>query len=179
MQAKRRRRAGGGMASGGMAITKRKRRLGWAASVTVAAGLAWLATAAAAADTPAGVEGLWLTGDHKGVVRIAPCGELLCGTVDQVLVKDPGAPTTDINNPDPRLRARPLLGLRILWGFHRDGAAWVGGRAYDPESGKSYRSSLAVDRDGALKVTGCVLIVCQSRLWARYRSSSTVAPARP
>ena len=152
-----------------MEIGKRARRLGLAAGVTAAACLAWSGVASRAAEPPAGVEGLWLTGDHKGVVRIAPCGELLCGTLDRVLVKDPGAPTTDINNPDPRLRVRPLLGLRILWGFHRNGATWEGGRAYDPESGKSYRSSLTVEGGGALKVTGCVLFICQSRLWARYR----------
>jgi len=139
------------------------------ASRAIAAASLTLLAAAPAAASPAGVEGLWLTGDHKGVVRIAPCGELLCGSIEQVLSREPGTPTTDAHNPDPRLRDRPLAGLRILAGFHRQGAAWDGGSAYDPESGKSYRANLAIERDGSLKVTGCVLFLCQSRRWTRFR----------
>ena len=66
-------------------------------------------------------------------------------------------------------RSRPITGLRTLWGFSRSGATWKGGRAYDPKSGKSYRATLQLNRDGSLKVTGCVLFVCKSRRWTRYR----------
>jgi uncharacterized protein (DUF2147 family) len=114
-------------------------------------------------------EGLWLTDDRTAVVRIAPCGSNLCGTVTQVLARGRDVPTTDINNPDPKLRLRPLNGLRTLWGFSRSGSAWKGGRAYDPKSGKSYRTTLQLNRDGSLKVSGCVLFVCDSRRWTRYR----------
>jgi len=115
------------------------------------------------------VAGLWLTDDRKGVVRIAPCGQQLCGYIAQVLDRAPNVPTTDVNNPDPKLRKQPLVGLRTLWGFSRTENLWEGGRAYDPKSGKSYRSTLQLNADGTLKVTGCVLFVCDSRRWTRYR----------
>ena len=115
---------------------------------------------------PASPQGSWLTDDRKGVVEIAPCGERLCGRIARVLDKGPAIPKSDVNNPDPRLRSRPLIGLVTLRGFARRGDEWEG-RAYDPKSGKSYRSTLRVQPDGSLKVTGCVLFICESRRWTR------------
>jgi uncharacterized protein (DUF2147 family) len=124
---------------------------------------------AAPAIAGPGIEGLWLNDDHKGLVLIAPCGSKLCGTIARVLDKDPRAPKTDIHNANPALRTHPILGLRVLSGFEGSGGSWKNGRAYDPESGKSYKSSLALQPDGSLKVTGCVLFICESRRWTRWR----------
>jgi uncharacterized protein (DUF2147 family) len=87
----------------------------------------------------------------------------------RVLSNDAARLTTDRNNPDPRLRGRPIVGLTILSGFGRSGNIWTGGRAYDPKAGRSYRSNLALNPDGSLKVTGCVLFICQSQRWTRAR----------
>jgi uncharacterized protein (DUF2147 family) len=127
-----------------------------------------LAPLSGAAAAPS-IEGDWLTDDRKGVVRIAPCGPRLCGTIVQVLDTNPAVPKTDINNPDAARRGRPILGLSVLSGFTPAARAWEGGRAYDPKSGKSYRSTLALNADGSLKVTGCVLFVCRSKRWTRFR----------
>jgi len=115
------------------------------------------------------IEGLWLNDDHKGLVMIAPCGAKLCGTIAKVLDNDPKAPKTDVNNPNPALRKRAFLGLPVLTGFEGSGGSWKNGRAYDPESGKSYKSYLQLQPDGSLKVTGCVLFICESRRWTRPR----------
>jgi uncharacterized protein (DUF2147 family) len=137
-------------------------------SIFLALAAGCLGAASAAAERPAnGLEGSWLTDDHKGVVRIAPCGDKLCGRIVQVLDRTPGIPRTDVNNPDKRLRSQPLVGLLTLTGFSRRGAVWQGGRAYDPKSGKSYRSTLQLEPDGSLKVTGCVLFICEDRHWTR------------
>ena len=112
-----------------------------------------------------GIEGLWRTDDGKAVIRIGACGQQTCGWVARVLDRGPKVPSTDVNNPDARLRQRPILGLPTLTGFTRDGAVWKGGRAYDPKSGRSYRATLERNPDGSLKVTGCVLIVCRSLRW--------------
>jgi uncharacterized protein (DUF2147 family) len=110
---------------------------------------------------------LWLNDDHKGLIRIAPCGRYLCGTIAKVLNKSPDAPKTDIHNPDPKLRSRPILGMPVLTGFSGAGGSWRGGRAYDPESGKSYRSYLELSPDGSLKVSGCILFICETKRWTR------------
>ena len=102
------------------------------------------------------------------MVDIAPCGERLCGRIARVLATGPDVPATDVNNPDPALRSRPLLGLVTLSGFVRRNGKWAGS-AYDPKTGRSYRSTLQLEPGGSLKLTGCVLFVCKSRRWTRSR----------
>ena len=132
------------------------------------AALSLLAASSAAAAAPPSVQGLWLTDDHKGLVRIAPCGGALCGTIARVADTSGQAPTTDIHNPVASLRNRAILGLPVLSGFVPAGNYWKG-RAYDPKSGKSYRSTLELNPDGSLKVSGCILFICQSQRWTRAR----------
>jgi uncharacterized protein (DUF2147 family) len=126
-----------------------------------------LALIAALAASSLSVEGNWINQDRTALVRIAPCGSRLCGTVIRVLARGSGIPTTDINNHDPALRSHPLVGLRVLSGFAGAGSRWEGGRAYDPKSGNSYRARLRLEPDGKLEVTGCVLFICRSQDWNR------------
>jgi uncharacterized protein (DUF2147 family) len=128
-----------------------------------AASLALAPLPAAAAASP--LEGLWRTDDGKALVRIAACGQRMCGTIARVLDTGPNVPKTDVNNPDTSRRGRPLVGLQILSGFAGGPAEWKGGLAYDPKSGSSYKSSLRLNADGSLRVTGCVLFVCRSKRW--------------
>ena len=118
-------------------------------------------------NAPPGIAGRWLTDDQKGVVRIGACGSQMCGWIAQVLDRGPGVPATDVRNPDPRLRRRPIIGLPTLTGFTAGDGVWQGGRAYDPKSGSSYRATLALNPDGSLKVTGCVMFICRSKRWKR------------
>jgi uncharacterized protein (DUF2147 family) len=122
---------------------------------------------AAAAISANDLDGDWVTADRHAIVRIAPCGADLCGTVVRVLVHGPNVPTTDIKNPDRRLRSRPLIGLKVLTGFSRDGPIWTGGRAYDPNTGGNYKARLSRNPDGSLTVTGCILFICKSQRWTR------------
>jgi uncharacterized protein (DUF2147 family) len=130
------------------------------------AALALLAPLPGAA-TAASVEGLWLTDDGKAVIRIAPCGNRMCGRIARVLDTGPNVPSTDVNNPDPTRRTQPIVGLQVLSGFRGGPTQWTGGQAYDPKSGSSYKSSLRLNADGSLRVTGCVLFVCRSKRWTR------------
>ena len=129
--------------------------------------LAGLSCASAAAASP--LDGLWLTDDHKGVVRIGSCGERVCGWIVRVLDNRPGVPTRDVNNPLPFLRSRTILGLPVLTGFTGAGNDYSGGHAYDPKSGRSYRASLRLRSGNALDVTGCVLLFCRTVTWTRTR----------
>ncbi len=124
---------------------------------------------AAKADAEPTIQGRWLTDDGMGVVRIGPCGTRLCGWIVEVLDASPGVPRTDVNNPDPRLRDRPIIGLQTLSGFARAGVVWRDGRAYDPKSGHSYRATLEVEPDASLKLTGCVMFLCRSRSWTHAK----------
>jgi uncharacterized protein (DUF2147 family) len=125
----------------------------------------FLATSAPAPSP--GIAGDWLTADRSAIVRVGPCGERLCGTVVRVLARGNGVPSTDVNNPDRALRSHPLVGLKVLTGFARDGSGWTGGRAYDPKTGGSYRAKLSLGGDNSLTVTGCILFICKSQRWIR------------
>lgn len=131
--------------------------------------MAIMLLAAAPAFAAPNIQGNWLTDDGKGVVRIAPCGRQMCGWIARVLDRGPNVPTRDVNNPAPALRSRPIVGLPTLTGFNPEASAWTGGQAYDPKSGRSYRTTLSLNADGSLNVRGCVMFICQSRRWTRAR----------
>ena len=110
------------------------------------------------------VQGHWLTPAKDSVIEVAPCGNRLCGRVSKILKPNPKGATTDAKNPNPALRTRPILGLAILSDFSDAGSQWTG-TIYDPRNGKSYRSNLARNPDGTLKVQGCIAFFCQTQTW--------------
>lgn len=124
-----------------------------------------------AAATPAlasePVTGRWVTAEKDGVILIAPCGKSLCGTIDRFLVPPPeGLDQRDVNNPEPKLRTRKLLGMPILSGFAADGEVWRG-KIYDPKNGKSYRSIIRRKGPNVLEVKGCIGPFCQTQVWKK------------
>ncbi len=124
-----------------------------------------LPTAASAAKP---ISGRWSTEGGKAIVQIGPCGKALCGRIARVVKPTPGAPRTDVSNPDAALRSRPIEGLTILTGFSDAGSLWKG-RIYDPESGKTYTSKLTRNPDGTLKVQGCIAFFCRTQTWSAAR----------
>jgi hypothetical protein len=75
------------------------------------------------------------------VIRVAPCDHLLCLEIARLSTR--GHVVTDARNPDPRLRGRPLCGLRIGEGFVQVAPQHArGGHLYDPGSGRTYRGEM-------------------------------------
>ena len=114
------------------------------------------------------VIGRWATVEAKAIVHIAQCGKSLCGKIEKILKPTPGRPNTDVENADPALRSRPLVGLPLLTGFGDAGSHWKG-TIYDPESGKSYTSKISRNSDGTLKVQGCIAFFCKTQTWTAVR----------
>jgi uncharacterized protein (DUF2147 family) len=101
------------------------------------------------------VTGHWYTDGKDSIIEIGQCGATICGKVIKVLKNMPnGKPPIDANNPDPKLRGRPVQGITILSGFQANGKVWSG-TIYDPRAGKSYKSTLALLTSGNLQVKGC------------------------
>ena len=138
-------------------------------------GSALLLGALWAAPAWASAVGEWVTGGDKAREEIATCAgdpSRLCGTVTWSYrpADAPPGELRDIHNADPALRTRPILGLPLLQGFVPAGPdAWDGGTIYDPEAGKTYKSKLRLDGPDRLEVDGCILFVCQTQTWARWR----------
>ncbi|MFD1033914.1 DUF2147 domain-containing protein [Sphingomonas hankookensis] len=116
----------------------------------------------ASAATP--IAGRYLTEDGAGVIEVGRCGNRVCGRLVRILKSEPNAPKTDVNNSDPALRSRPILGMPILSNFADAGSDWRG-RIYDPRNGKTYKSIVSRQPNGSLKVQGCIAIFCQTQVW--------------
>jgi uncharacterized protein (DUF2147 family) len=107
-------------------------------------------------------KGVWLDKDG-GTVRIRACGGALCGTIASVkprLDPETSRPWTDKKNADPRLRARPLVGVQVLIAMQPNGPRKWSGRLYNPRDGKSYSGNLLEAGPAAIRVEGCWLGVC-------------------
>ena len=109
------------------------------------------------------VLGKWLTDGGKSKVEIVKSGNEFKGKIvwldEEVYPADDpeaGVVKYDRNNPDEKLRPRPILGLELVWGFTYNAKEhkWEKGKIYDPESGKTYNCTIKLDDEGNLDVRG-------------------------
>jgi uncharacterized protein (DUF2147 family) len=118
----------------------------------------------------AGVSGVWTTEHGDAKIRIAACGPALCGTIVGLAqpVDAEGRAKTDVNNPDPARRARPLVGLTILTGLTPSSGTWRG-LIYNADNGKNYDVSVRLLDDRRAAVRGCILggLFCGGETWTR------------
>lgn len=112
------------------------------------------------------IKGQWYTKGKRALVTIISCGDKVCGNLTEMFEKPKDGVSTDVNNSDPKLRNRKLIGLPVLTGFTEDGTKWRG-RIYDPESGNTYRSVVERLNPTTLKVEGCVAFICRKEIWTR------------
>ena len=111
--------------------------------------------------------GDWKTPDGS-VVRTYPCAAAVCMKIVAISSTAPGG--VDANNPDPKLRNRPLCNLEIGDQFVLSGeTAAAGGRLYDPMSGKTYKGNLDLAGD-SLKLRGYVGIPLFGRTETWHRA---------
>jgi len=140
----------------------------FAAVMTLALCLGANAATAAETDGPTSAMtgtkpplGLWLLPNQRIRLEIAPCDDRLCGTL--VWFKHPndaqGLPLVDSKNPDPALRARPLMGLTVLHDLRQTGEGiWEDGTIYNPDDGKKYQARMSLEDDGTLHVRAFVVV---------------------
>lgn len=113
---------------------------------------------------------MWKNEDAK--IEIFKDGEKLDGKIaalNEKYTKD-GQKKTDIHNPDPAKRERPLIGLVVIKGTSPDGPnKWDGGTGYDPMTGNTYSVSLEYDGGNTLKVRGYlpISVIGRTEVWTR------------
>jgi uncharacterized protein (DUF2147 family) len=104
------------------------------------------APAAQAGNSPLG---LWLTEEKEGQVRIEQCGANLCGySVDS---------KSNQNGEQVLINMKP--GKDAKWS----------GRIYDPKTGSTYDSTIALKGTDSLRVQGCAFggMFCGGQTWSR------------
>jgi len=114
------------------------------------------------AASPEDILGVWLTEGKDAKIEIYKCGDKYCGKI--VWSKEtnypadskdgtPGTPVLDRNNPKPKLRNVPLIGLQILYNFTYAGDnEWTGGKIYNPDNGRTYSAKMRLVSANQLKV---------------------------
>ena len=93
--------------------------------------------------------GLWLTEEKKGRVRIERCGVNLCGY-----------------SIDPKSNQN---GEQVLVDMKPDKDASWSGRIFDPETGSTYDSTIALNGSDRLRLEGCAFggMFCGAQTWSR------------
>ena len=107
------------------------------------------AVPAASAPSPANSPlGVWLTEEKEGKVRIEPCGPNICGySVDKKSNQN---------------------GEQVLINMKPGKDKWSG-RIFDPNSGSTYDSTIALKGTDSLRVQGCAFggMFCGGQTWTR------------
>ncbi|MBL8572859.1 MAG: DUF2147 domain-containing protein [Hyphomicrobiaceae bacterium] len=121
-------------------------------TLTAAAALL-IGISGAALAQDASPEGVWLRDSGETKVRIAKCGDAMCGTV--AWVKD-GAKTAS------------KVGMKVFFDMKPAGGGKWKGSAFNPEDGKTYSGTMTLS-GGSLSAGGCVLggLICKSVNYTR------------
>ena len=137
-----------------------------ALALCIVQGVAW-------ADTGADrIVGVWLNEKGDGLIQIERQGDAYRGKIvgaPEGTRDDPDA--KDVNNEDPALRDRRLLGLVMMGSYEFDGKRWAGGWIYDPDVGKRYKSRLTLKDQNTLEVRGYLgaPMFGRTQVWTRSR----------
>lgn len=126
-----------------------------------------LATSAHAASS---ADGLWRTPSKHGVVEVYDCEAALCARVVTSDTLKANPDLRDVHNADPSLRSRSMKGVVVISAMTGGPTEWKGGRAYDPDDGKTYSGSLRLTDPDTLTMKGCVVApFCLSQTWRRAK----------
>jgi uncharacterized protein (DUF2147 family) len=104
---------------------------------------------------PDDILGNWVAAENKARIQIYRAGNKYHGKI--IWLKEPtkdGKPKTDKNNPDPKLRNTPIVGLVVLRDFVFDDGEWLSGNIYDPSNGKEYSCKISMPNPNTIKVRG-------------------------
>lgn len=135
-------------------------------ALLAAAGAAWLwGTSAAPALGLQELYGIWRHPDNGSLVQIYPCKKSICAKV--VRVNDPSR--KDINNPNPALRNRSIVGI-VIWQHGKEtGPLLWSGSLYNTLDGRTYYGTVHLTGKTTLTLSGCYLrvMLCDHRTWTK------------
>jgi uncharacterized protein (DUF2147 family) len=116
-----------------------------------------------AAAQPADPSGTYLSETGETRVRIARCGGAYCGTIISVQGE-----AKDVNNPDPKLKGRNLVGIQMISNIQPTAEGFTG-QLYNYKDGKTYSGKMSFAGGKAMQLSGCVFggLICRSQTWAK------------
>jgi uncharacterized protein (DUF2147 family) len=111
------------------------------------------------------IDGLWINPARSVIIRIAPCGEARCGTVEWASAEA---------QADAKKNAPTLVGTQLLTDLNPSTTTAWKGKLFIPDRNVRASAKIAVQGADSIKVSGCALggILCDSQLWARTDSAN-------
>jgi uncharacterized protein (DUF2147 family) len=104
------------------------------------------------------IVGKWLTAKKDAKIEIFKQNNKYFGKI--VWLSEPnedGKPKVDKENPEEKLRSRPIMGLLLLKDFIYVGDnKWKDGEIYDPKSGKTYSCKMNLENPNKLEIRGYI-----------------------
>lgn len=109
------------------------------------------------------------TGEAKSIVEIYRENGKVYGKVVEIL--NPEKQNAKCQNCPGDAKDKPILGLVILKDLKKDKNEYSGGTILDPNSGKVYKSFIALENPDKLKVRGYVgfSLLGRSQYWHRVK----------
>ena len=124
------------------------------------AALAAAMVLAASNPSAEAIEGHWMHPEQTVIIRLEPCGDVMCGTVTWA---------TERAQRDARKGADRLIGARLLTGFQRNKKGIWKGRIFVPDYDLQVSGKIQPLDANRLKVSGCALggLLCRTQVWKR------------
>ena len=121
-------------------------------TITISAAIMMFGLALPGSASAQSVAGTWLREGGTSRVRVAPCGDALCGTITWLKSSDSPA----------------KVGQRIFYDMKPSGDSKWSGKAFNPEDGKTYSGNMAVS-GSSMTTQGCTLggLICRSVKWTK------------
>ncbi|MFD2935693.1 DUF2147 domain-containing protein [Spirosoma flavum] len=135
-----------------------------------------LSSLAPKADDPDALLGKWLSSKKRNQVHIYKQGTKYFGKL--VWMLEPNDPTTnkpklDKENPDEKLRSRPLMQVVLVTNLtYKGNNVWGDGEIYNPEDGKTYNCEVTLKDANSIDLRGYVMGISflgKSKTWTRVK----------
>ncbi|AUD03308.1 DUF2147 domain-containing protein [Spirosoma pollinicola] len=127
-------------------------------------------------DGPDAIEGKWLSSKKRNQVQIYKQGNKYFGKLVWMLEpNDPATnkPKVDKENPNEKLRNRPLMNLVLVTNLvYKGNNIWGDGEIYNPEDGKTYNCEVTIKDANSIDLRGYVMglsFLGKSKTWTRVK----------
>ncbi len=122
--------------------------------------LALLLLAHAQSSAPSELEGLWRNPIGSAIIRVAPCGQALCGTVVWASERGKREASTSTSH---------VVGTTVQTGVRPVSDNRWSGELFIPDDNVHVGARLQLLGRNRLKLTGCAVLglFCRSQIWTR------------
>lgn len=127
---------------------------------------------AAMAQSPDAITGVWWNAEKTSKIQVYEQDGKYFGKIVHLEEQNDaeGKPRKDKENPNDKLKSRPLMGLVILSDLEYEGKGeYDEGEIYDPKSGKTYSSSAKLVGKDKLDLRGYIgfSLIGRTSTWTR------------